>query len=73
MMWAVLSVWERLLVASYVALSVCEKWPIFGSCRKLKQCLWQQHVQRERKMCKSFAPCKRGNSVMLLVDVRATM
>lgn len=63
----------KALVASYVALSVFEKWPIFSSCRKLKHCLWQQHPQRERKMCRLFVSCKRCNLVTLLVDVCAAL
>lgn len=52
---------------------VFEKRLIFGTGRKLKQCLWQQHVQRETKTCKSFLPCKIGNLEMPLVDVGATV
>lgn len=52
---------------------VFEKRLIFGAGRKLKQSLWQQRVQRETEMCKSFFPCKRGNLEVLLVDVGATV
>lgn len=65
-------VWGKASVSIFYRF-VFEKRAVVGSSRKLKQCLWQQWVHRERKMCKWFAPCKRGNSAVLPGDVCATV